>query len=234
MIEKIINSAKSADIEVSKERAQKLKRYYELLIEWNEKINLTSITEEDEVVLKHFTDSLCCLKTGLFEEGKSVIDVGTGAGFPSIPLKILCPQCDFTLVDSLNKRINFLNLVIDELGLLRIETVHSRAEDSGRSRLRDSFDICVARAVASLPVLCELCMPHIKPGGHFVAMKGKDAKEEVNLSKKAITELGGRLESVENTGISGLEHYNIVIKKISNTNKKYPRKAGTPNKKPLI
>lgn len=233
MTDKIINAAKAVGAELDEIKAEQLLEYYKLLIEWNEKMNLTAITDFDEVVEKHFADSLSCIKTGVFKEGLSVVDVGCGAGFPSIPLKIALPELEFTLIDSLNKRINFLECVIDKIGLKKIKTVHARAEDSARSELRDSFDICVARAVANLPVLCELCLPHVKPGGVFVAMKGKDAEDEISLSENALKLLGGRVETVENAGISGFEHYNIVIKKLSETNKKYPRKAGVPSKKPL-
>lgn len=234
MKDKIINAAKAVGVELDDKKAQQLLDYYHLLIEWNEKMNLTAITDFDEVTEKHFADSLSCIKTGVFEgQNKTVIDVGCGAGFPSIPLKIALPELDFTLVDSLNKRVTFLNCVIERLGLTGIKTVHARAEDSGRSSLRDSFDVCVARAVASLPTLCELCLPHVKAGGYFVAMKGKDAQDEIKLSDNALKQLGGRLESVTDSGIPGLSHSNIVIKKLSETNKKYPRKAGTPSKKPL-
>ncbi len=233
MINKIIEGSKAIGIELSREQAEQFTRYYELLIEWNEKMNLTAITEQDEVIEKHFIDSLTCLETGVFKEGARVIDVGCGAGFPSMPLKIARPDLDFTLVDSLNKRVGFLNTVISELKLSGITAVHARAEESGRSDLRDSFDICVARAVASLPVLCELCMPHVKSGGYFVAMKGRDAENEIKLSKNALKELGGRIESAEKSGLRDSEHYNIVIKKLSETNKKYPRKPGIPSKKPL-
>ena len=234
MKDKIINAAKSVGVELDDKKAQQLLDYYHLLIEWNEKMNLTAITDFDEVTEKHFADSLSCIKTGVFEEkNKTVIDVGCGAGFPSIPLKIALPELDFTLVDSLNKRVTFLNCVIERLGLTGIKTVHARAEDSGRSNLRDSFDVCVARAVASLPTLCELCLPHVKAGGYFVAMKGKDTQDEIKLSDNALKQLGGRIESVTDSGIPGLSHTNIVIKKLSETNKKYPRKAGIPSKKPL-
>ena len=233
MKNKIIKSAKNVGVELTDIQAEQLEKYYNLLIEWNEKMNLTAITEPDEVIEKHFTDSLSCLETGLLEGKKTVVDVGCGAGFPSIPLKIARPELEFTLIDSLNKRINFLNAVIDELGLENIEAVHMRAEESGRSHMRDSFDICVARAVASLPVLCEFCMPHVKSGGYFIAMKGKEAENEAEIAKKAVSELGGRIESITKTSLPETEHYNIVIKKLSETNKKYPRKPGIPGKKPL-
>lgn len=233
MIDKIIESAKNIGIELNREQGEKLEKYYKLLIEWNEKMNLTAITEPDEVIEKHFTDSLTCLETGLLEGRKTVIDVGCGAGFPSIPLKIARPELEFTLVDSLNKRIGFLNAVIEELGLKKITAVHMRAEESGRSEYRDSFDVCVARAVASLPVLCEFCMPHVKSGGYFIAMKGKEANSEAESAKNAVSVLGGRIESVKKTSLPEAEHYNVVIKKLSETNKKYPRKPGMPGKKPL-
>lgn len=233
MVDKIIESAKKVGVELSRHQGEQLKKYYEMLVEWNKKMNLTSITEEDEVIEKHFTDSLSCIETGLLEGIKTAVDVGCGAGFPSIPLKIARPELQFTLIDSLNKRVTFLNAVIEELGLSGIEAVHMRAEESGRSQFRDSFDICVARAVASLPVLCEFCLPHVKSGGYFIAMKGSEAKTEADAAKNAISLLGGRLESIEKTSMSQFEHHNIVIKKLSETNNKYPRKPGMPSKKPL-
>lgn len=210
-------------------------KYYELLIEWNEKINLTAITDEDDVAVKHFLDSLNA-SAGMIKEGMHIIDVGTGAGFPGLPVKIANRDIKLTLVDSLNKRINFLNEVISALELTDVTTVHSRAEDLAVNKdYREKYDMCVSRAVANLTTLCELCLPFVKVGGYFVSLKGPKAEEELSLAKKAITLLGGELERVENYDLSDtdLSHNIVVIKKISHTPTKYPRKAPKPSKEPL-
>ena len=183
----------------SQEVAKEFKNYYELLIEWNEKINLTAITDEREAALKHFVDSVHALDSNLFFEGAKIIDVGTGAGFPGLPLKIFRPDLKVTLMDSLNKRINFLKEVIEKLKLSGIETIHSRAEELGRDKNhREKYDICVSRAVANLASLTELCMPFIKKGGYFISLKGPKAKEEVNDAQKAIKLLGGEFIEIKN------------------------------------
>ena len=210
-------------------------KYYELLIEWNEKINLTAITEEDDVAVKHFLDSLNA-SNGMVKDGMIIIDVGTGAGFPGLPVKIANRGIKLTLVDSLNKRINFLNEVISSLGLNDVETVHSRAEELGVNKdYREKYDMCVSRAVANLTTLCELCLPFVKVGGYFVSLKGPKANEELCMAKKAIALLGGEFERMENYDLSDtdLNHNIVVIKKISHTPTKYPRKAPKPSKEPL-
>ena len=210
-------------------------KYYELLIEWNEKINLTAITDEDDVAVKHFLDSLNA-SAGMIKDGMSVIDVGTGAGFPGLPVKIANRDISLTLVDSLNKRINFLNEVISALGLTDVTTVHSRAEDLAVNKdYREKYDMCVSRAVANLTTLCELCLPFVKVGGYFVSLKGPKAEEELAMANKAIGILGGKLERIENYDLSDtdLSHNIVVIKKISHTPTKYPRKAPKPSKEPL-
>ena len=210
-------------------------KYYELLIEWNEKINLTAITEEDDVAVKHFLDSLNA-SNSMVKDGMSIIDVGTGAGFPGLPVKIANRGIKITLVDSLNKRINFLNEVISSLGLNDVETVHSRAEELGVNKdYREKYDMCVSRAVANLTTLCELCLPFVKVGGYFVSLKGPKANEELSMAKKAIALLGGEFERMENYDLSDtdLNHNIVVIKKISHTPTKYPRKAPKPSKEPL-
>lgn len=212
-------------------------RYYELLVEWNEKINLTAITERDEVYLKHFYDSITLgLHTGVLEGEITLCDVGAGAGFPSIPLKIAFPNIKVTIVDSLNKRINFLELLFKELGLEGVRCYHDRAETFGQNPdHRAAYDIVTARAVARLSVLSELCVPLVKKGGYFVAMKAASSQEELDDAKAAIATLGGKVEedyAFELPKEEGERHI-ILIKKTKETPKKYPRKPGIPNKKPL-
>ena len=179
-------------------------KYQDLLLEWNEKINLTAITEEDEVVLKHFVDSMTVLK--YVDNGASIVDVGTGAGFPGIPVSIAKDNVNVTLVDSLNKRINFLNTVIKELGLENIETIHGRAEDFAKQpEYREQFDLCVSRAVANLATLSEYCIPYVEKGGMFVPYKSGEIDEEVEQSKKAIHVLGGKLDKVIKFQLPGTE-----------------------------
>lgn len=208
--------------------------YMNLLLQWNEKINLTAITEPEDVILKHFIDSLTINK--YIEENKSVVDVGTGAGFPGIPLKIYRPDIKVTLVDSLNKRINFLDNVISNLELNNICTVHSRIEDFGKDKkYRESFDYVTARAVANLSVLSEYLIPLAKSNGKCICMKGNDIGEELSNSKNAIDILGGKIEMVDEFYLpkSDISRNIIVIDKIKNTPNKYPRKAGIPVKEPL-
>lgn len=212
-------------------------RYYELLVEWNEKINLTAITERDEVYLKHFYDSITLgLHTDVLEGEMTLCDVGAGAGFPSIPLKIAYPNLKVTIVDSLNKRINFLELLFKELGLEGVRCYHDRAETFGQNvEHRAAYDIVTARAVARMSVLSELCVPLVKKGGYFVAMKAASSKEELDDAKAAIATLGGKVEedyAFELPKEEGERHI-ILIKKAKETPKKYPRKPGLPNKKPL-
>ncbi len=217
-------------------QADKFEKYFELLVEWNEKINLTAITEEYDVVTKHFLDSLMCVKSEVLSNGASVIDVGTGAGFPALPLKIADKSLNITLLDSLAKRINFLNEVIAQLGLENITTVHARAEDGGRdASLREKFDVAVSRAVANLSTLCELCLPFVKVGGYFVSMKGPGAEEEIAAAKNAIKILGGKLEKVIPYDIptTDLQHNLVIIKKVAHIPQKYPRIAPKPAKMPL-
>jgi len=222
---------------ISDEKCSLFEKYYEMLIDWNEKINLTAITEEDEVAKKHFLDSLNANVSGIIEDGFSVIDVGTGAGFPGIPLKIDNPSIKLTLLDSLAKRVNFLNEVTSSLGLKDVTALHARAEDMGvDKKYREKFDICVSRAVANLATLSELCLPFVKKGGYFVSLKGPKAPEEVEEAKKAIKLLGGEFIKIENYDVSDtdLNHNIVLIKKVSQTPTKYPRKAPKPSKEPLV
>ncbi len=227
---------KELGIEYDDDMIEKFGQFKELLKEWNQKMNITAITEDDEIDIKHFLDSAAILKAGVFEGKKRVIDIGTGGGFPGVPMKILNPELDMLLFDSLNKRLKFLDVVIDELNLENIETLHGRAEEFGRKEgYRESFDIVVSRAVASLNTLSEYCLPFVKKGGYFIAMKGPEVDEEVDLAKNAINKLGGKVEKKKDVHIpfSDLDHNILVIKKIKNTPKQYPRGGGNPRKKPL-
>lgn len=211
-------------------------KYFMLLIEWNKKINLTAITEEKEVAIKHMIDSISCWDDKRFSSDSSVIDVGTGAGFPGIPLKIYRPSIKLTLLDSLNKRIKFLSLVTEEIGLDNVECIHARAEEGARNRLlRESFDIAVSRAVARLPVLAEYCIPFVKKGGTFAALKGMRFSEEADEAKNALKVLGGSEAECVEVKLPYIEDKRAVIyiEKIRSTPKVYPRKSGTPDKNPL-
>lgn len=207
-----------------------------LLLEWNEKINLTAITEEREVIIKHFLDSLACLKSGVSFSNKSVLDLGTGGGFPGVPLKIMDRSINMTLLDSLNKRINYLKIVGEALQFDNVNFVHSRAEDGGQDkRYREKYDIVVSRAVANMSTLSEYCLPYVKVNGCFIAQKTKEALAEVHEAENAIQKLGGRIENIIPGTIpfSDLNHNLVVVRKISETPKQYPRKAGSPSKNPL-
>ena len=224
-------------IELSPNQLAQFERYYQLLVEWNQKINLTAITAQEEVYLKHFYDSLMPLwMMPQADYGISVCDVGAGAGFPSIPLKIIHPEMKLTIVDSLQKRINFLTTLVEELGLTEVNCVHGRAEDVGQNPLyRGQFDLVTARAVASLNVLSEYCLPLTKQGGYFLALKALKSDEEVAQAKKAIATLGAKLEKQSETTLpieEAARHF-ILIKKTKETPKQYPRKAGKPAKQPI-
>jgi 16S rRNA (guanine527-N7)-methyltransferase len=210
--------------------------YKALIKEWNEKINLTTITEDEEIIKKHFIDSIKVFKFPYVREAKNIIDIGTGGGFPGIPMKIVKADCSIVLLDSLNKRINFLNKVIDKLELDDIRTIHGRAEDfAQKAEYREKFDLTVSRAVANLTVLLELCLPYVKIGGYFVALKGPSIEDEIKDAKVALRVLGGSIEEIIEVDIAGsdLKHNLLVIKKVKDTPKKYPRKAGTANKSPI-
>lgn len=235
-IDTLKEEAEKLDIKLDEKSEDMFLNYKELLKEWNQKINITAITEDVEIDQKHFLDSLTVLGTGLFEGQKKVIDVGTGGGFPGLPIKIVNDELDVTLFDSLNKRIKFLDIVIEELGLEGIRAVHGRAEESARTKeYRENYDICVSRAVAQLNTLVEYCLPFVKPGGHFIAMKGPDVQEEVDEAKNAIDTLGGELEDIQEIKIPGTDivHSLVIIKKVRNTAKTYPRGGGNPRKNPL-
>ena len=230
------NKLNELGIALTDKQKQQFDKFYELLVEWNKVMNLTGITEYEEVNEKHFVDSLSIVKAIDMKSVKSVIDVGTGAAFPGIPLKIAFPHLKVVLLDSLNKRINFLNTVIAELGLTDIKTIHGRAEDYAKqTEYREKFDLCVSRALANLSTLSEYCLPYVSADGLFVPYKSGEIDEELENSKKAVKILGGKIENVVKFQLPGTEigRSFVKIRKISNTNKKYPRKAGLPAKEPL-
>lgn len=223
-------------IELSKEQMKQFERYYELLLEWNQKINLTAITDKSEVYLKHFYDSVALAFSVGLDERASICDVGSGAGFPSIPLKIIFPELKITIVDSLNKRINFLHTLITELGLKQVSLFHDRAETFGQKTVnRASYDYVIARAVARLNVLCELCLPLVKKDGYFYALKAAKSQEELVEAKAAIATLGAKFIEDKQIYLPNTkdERHVLVIEKKKETPKKYPRKPGLPNKKPI-
>ena len=236
--EKFVLELSKHNFELTDKQKQQFKLYFKMLIEVNEHVNLTRITEEDEVYLKHFYDSITPLFTfgAVFKDGATLCDVGAGAGFPSIPLKILKPGLKATIVDSLQKRLNFLKDLISELGLTDVELVHGRAEDVGQNKLyRERFDIVTARAVARMSVLSEYCLPLVKKGGYFVALKGPKAEDELDDGKKALEVLGGKLIKDEELTLptSEEERTLVLVQKVKSTPKKYPRQAGTPRRKPI-
>lgn len=229
-------AATAYGLSLTEEMVRQFDLYYQLLIEWNEKMNLTAITEPKEVAVKHMIDSLSCHEEAVFPQGARVVDVGTGAGFPGLPLKIFRPDIRLTLLDSLNKRVNFLREVTEKLQLSEVTCIHARAEEGARNpALREKFDVAVSRAVAGLPVLAEYCMPFVKTGGTFVALKGMKYAEEAAEGARAIKILGGRECRAVPVKLPGLEDKRAVlyIRKVKATPKAYPRKAGTPEKKPL-
>jgi len=229
-----IQGLKEYGFDPTDEQIEKFIRYYDLIIEWNEKINLTAITEYKDVMIKHFLDSVSIIKAVDMSSVNSLIDIGTGAGFPGIPIKIMFPDIKITLLDSLKKRLNVLDLIIDELNLKDIYTIHGRAEDIARDpKYREKYDLCVSRAVANLSTLSELCIPFVKPNGKFVSYKSEKADEELEKAKNAIRLLGGKVTSAVSFELEDNIRTLIVIDKTESTNKKYPRKAGTPGKEPL-
>lgn len=231
---KFINDLKEIGIELSDEQLEQFLTYYEMIIEKNKVMNLTAITDFDEVLEKHFEDSLSLIQAVDLEKSQTVIDLGTGAGFPGIPLKIAFPNLQITLADSLNKRILFLDDVIRELGLTGIDTVHGRAEDLAKnSDYREKFDLCVSRAVANLSTLSEYCLPFVKIGGKFISYKAGECDEEVAASKSSIFLLGGKISDIKKFELGESGRAFVIIDKVSGTPKKYPRKAGTPSKDPL-
>lgn len=230
-------AAEEYGISLSETQLRQFDRYQELLVEWNQKMNLTALTEPKDVAIKHMIDSVSVYDEKWFSEGMSVIDVGTGAGFPGLPLKILCPSLKVTLLDSLNKRVKFLETVVSELGLSDIVCVHARAEEAARQKqYREKFDAVVSRAVARLPILAEYDLPFVRVGGFFAAMKGAKYEEEAEEAKKAVKLLGGGEPVLREIKLPGLEDKRgiIYIRKEKKTPSVYPRKAGTPEKNPIL
>lgn len=232
--EKLITSVDALGITLSEMQLKQFYAYMNLLIDRNKKINLTAIVEPNEIILKHFVDSLTILK--YISDGTKIIDVGTGAGFPGIPLKIAKPSIEIVLLDSLQKRINFLEEVIKQLNIEKIKTIHSRVEDFGKDqKYREKFDMATSRAVANLSTLSEYLLPLVKVGGKVISMKGSFIGEELENSKNALNILGGKIEKIEKLNLpnSDMNRNILIINKIKNTPNKYPRKAGEPSKKPL-
>lgn len=234
-VERLRSGISSFGLSLDDKQIQTFSRYSQALQEWNKKMNLTAITEEREIVIKHFIDSISVVPF-LPEDVSSIIDVGTGAGFPGIPLKIMMKELKVTLLDSLEKRVGFLNHIISENSLLEIKAIHKRAEDLAREKeYREAYDIGISRAVAALPVLCEYVMPFVKVGGFFIAMKGSDVQKELTEAERAIYILGGEVQSVKQFHLfeNYLERHIILIKKIRQIPGRFPRKSGKPSKSPL-
>ena len=232
--EKMKENAAMIGVLLNKENLDKLYKYKNLVLEWNEKINLTAITDDSEFAVKHFIDSLTINK--YIEPSKTIIDIGTGAGFPGIPLKILNKDNKIILFDSLNKRLKVLEDIIEKIELKNIETLHGRAEETFKNKeYREKYDIAVSRAVAALNVLVELMLPAVKVGGICICMKGNNAEEEIKEAKKAVKELGGEIINIEKVILPelNLERNIIIIRKVKQTANKYPRKPGTPQKEPI-
>ena len=237
-VDKMTDGTRELGITLSEQQLEQFYRYYKLLVEWNKVMNLTGITELEEVVSKHFIDSLALVKAVSLQDGRKVsgIDVGTGAGFPGIPLKIAFPNLKITLLDSLNKRIKFLNEVISQLGLQNVETIHGRAEDFGRdAKYREQYDYCVSRAVANAATLSEYCLPFVKVGGKFISYKANEVEEETKQAEHALEVLGGACVDIQKFQLpdSEMNRAFVIIEKKKRTPATYPRKAGTPSKKPL-
>lgn len=232
----LVEGLQDLGLSLSDSQIEMFEIYKELIKDWNNKINITSITEDKDIYIKHFLDSATIFKSGLIKNGASIIDVGTGGGFPGLPIKIINQKTNITLLDSLNKRIVFLNEVIDKIGFSNMVAIHGRAEEFGKMpEYREKFDITVSRAVAALNVLCEYCLPFVKVGGYFIAMKSTNVDDELKQANNAIKILGGTLSksldvTIPNTDIT---HRLIIIKKTRQTPTKYPRGSGKPKKKPL-
>lgn len=224
------------NIKVDNKTIEKLIKFKDLLLEWNEKINLTAITDEKEIYIKHFLDSATCLATGYIKDEDKIIDIGTGAGFPGLVLKILMSNIDITLLDSLKKRMIYLEETASNIGLEKVEVIHGRAEEYGvKDGKRESYDIALSRAVASLNVLSEYCIPFVKVGGFFICQKGPNYEDELKEADKAINLLGGKVEDIKKYILpySDITHYIIIIRKLSSTPTKFPRKPGKPSSSPI-
>ena len=229
----LLDGCSRMGIELTQETAEKYIKYMNLLVEWNDKVNLTAITEEQKIITLHFLDSITPVAKKLINKGESVIDIGCGAGFPGLPIKLAMDSINLTLLDALAKRLKFIEEVLNQTGT-QAKLLHSRAEDGARDKKhREKYDVAVSRAVANMSVLCEYCLPYVKVGGRFIALKGPQVEEE--LKTGAIKILGGEIETVIDAEIpfEELSHKIVVVKKVKPTPSQYPRKAGTPSKKPL-
>lgn len=230
------SACKNEGLNFNEKQYDKFIKYKDLIQEWNEKVNLTAITEDKEIIKKHFIDSIKIFKFDFLKNARSLIDIGTGGGFPGIPIKIINENINVVLLDSLNKRINFLNEVINKLELQNIRTIHGRAEDfSRKNEYREKFDIATSRAVANMTVLSEFCIPYVNIGGYFIALKGPSIDDEILEAKNAIGTLGGKLDDIIKVEIeeSDLKHNLVIVKKVKETPKQFPRKAGVVTKRPL-
>lgn len=231
------NGAETFGVSINQGQINKMIKFKGLVIDWNKKINLTSIVEDKEFIIKHFLDSISCLSVCNMKIDDKVLDIGTGAGFPGIPLKIMNPQSEFVLLDSLKKRIDFLDMVIKEIKLNNTSCIHGRAEDYAKdTTYRESFNWVISRAVSNIATLSEYCLPFVKIDGYFMCMKGDNYDEDLRTGKKAIETLGGRVEDIIQISLpySDINHNIIKIKKVNNTPNKYPRKAGKPSKDPIL
>ena len=235
-MELLIKILREYNIELTDKQISQYAEYMEQILEYNEHINLTSITDRDEFIKKHYVDSILGALNDEFQAGEMIIDVGTGAGFPGVPLAILFPEKEFVLLDSLNKRLKIVSEICHSADINNVRVLHSRAEDAGKNKeYREQFDICISRAVADLSVLSELCLPLVREGGYFLSYKGPNYEEELAGAKKAIRTVGGKTARIESIGSADTEfnHNIIFIEKIKNTPAQYPRKAGTPSKNPI-
>lgn len=230
----LIKGLQDLGISPEEDQIEKLMRYMTLILDRNQYINLTAIREPEEFLLRHYVDSAAVCSLPEYREAKRILDLGTGAGFPGVPLAILSPEKKFVLVDSLRKRLNVIDEFAQELGIQNVEVIHSRAEELGRDRgFREKIDLCVSRAVANLSVLSEYCLPLVRIGGSFISYKGSDIQEEVHEAEKAIRALGGKIDRICTVPVGETEHSLVVIRKEKHTPKQYPRKAGTPAKSPI-
>ena len=235
-MDNFVNLFNELNIELTENKKDKLEGYMTDIIELNQHINLTAITDREEFIQKHYIDSLLCVTSDEFIKAGDIIDVGTGGGFPGVPLAIAFPEKSFILIDSLNKRIKVINDLCQKWNIDNVKAVHGRAEDLARRKdMREVFDLCVSRAVANMSTLCEYCLPFVRKGGTFIAYKGPDCDEEIRAAKNAIGALGGNLIKIESplSGSLPFDHKLVFIKKEKNTGSKFPRKAGTPSKEPI-
>ena len=224
------------EISWNDDKARKFEGYMSGILKWNESVNLTTITDREAFIAKHFIDSVTCADCDEFAEAEKIIDVGTGGGFPGVPLAIAFPEKKFVLIDSLGKRINIIKELCEDLGITNVKAIHGRAEDlANKGDMREKFDLCVSRAVANMSTLSEYCLPFVRVGGTFIAYKGPNSREEIEEAEGAIEALGGELYAVYETDIEGFDsdHVLVYTEKIKKTPKKYPRKAGIPSKQPL-